>query len=163
MYNVTISEQSNIVFKSRKHLFHMNPMIIPVILILGCNSNRFTLYNTETWIRKLIQIQRLTEKHSLSCERYIRLLETKEIIKPHQSPYDTTASDRRSWALGYQWYTAWSYFRCRNEVNTKFFILIALTKIHRIKSQQNLVLEAVPNHAITIIDLPHAQWRGIFI
>ena len=70
MYDVTISEQSNMVFKSRKHLFHMNPMIIPVMLTLGCNSNRFTLYNTETWIRKLIQIQRLTKKHSLSCERY---------------------------------------------------------------------------------------------
>ena len=39
-------------------------------------------------------------------------------------------------------------------MNTKFFILIALTKIHKIKSQQNLMLRVVPKHAITVIDPP---------
>ena len=48
MYDVTISEQNDIVFKSHKYLFYVNPMMIPVIPIPGCNSNKFTLYNTET-------------------------------------------------------------------------------------------------------------------
>ena len=39
-------------------------------------------------------------------------------------------------------------------MNTKFFILIALAKIHKIKSQQNLMLRVVPNHVITIVPFP---------
>ena len=74
IYDVTISEQSDIIFRSRQHLSYMNPMTMPVIPIPGCNSKEFTLYTTETWMRKLIQIQKLTEEHSLLCKRYIRLL-----------------------------------------------------------------------------------------
>ena len=39
----------------------------------------------------------------------------KEIRKPHKSPYDTTASDRRSWALGYDG----TLLRVTSDVETK--------------------------------------------
>jgi hypothetical protein len=141
IYDVTISEQSDIIFRSRQHLSYMNPMTMPVIPIPGCNSKEFTLYNTETWMRKLIQIQKLTEEHSLSCKRCIRLLnkgnnQTTQITVWYNSEWP---SELGPWLPMVH---RLKLLQMQRQSEHKILILIALTKIHKIKSSAKLNVQS---------------------
>ena len=63
-------------------------------------------------------------EHGIAHEKHIRLPGNKDRQTTQKSSYnDTKASVLRSRALSFQWYTALDYSRCKDEINTKSFIL----------------------------------------
>ena len=76
----------------------------------------------------------IVTEHGIAYEKHVRLPNCKDKQTTQKPNYnDTKASVLQSRALSFQWYNALDYSRRRDELNTKYFVLMH-QQIYRKKS-----------------------------